>query len=259
MNRLLIFLLLFVSLFVCSALVHAQSLLPDEDAISAGKSAFNLRLETSESVEQNYLAYQSYGDFLTAIGHLAKAAEIYRNGVYDPKVEPQGQVKLLVSLARLGLIDRNFLRWGTRSMVKAKEIAMQSGVDLPELLDVGFADLLMVGGNAEAASRIYRALWHAKPLMRDVWFSQPILLHGSPDSLAGVESLSLVVSATNKAEVAKITSGTGEPDKIRRQLAKAVYRPVMRAGQLTAAHLSSEGIQIEDVPSIVTPLVSEAD
>ncbi len=218
-----------------------------EEAYEVGLAAFNLRLDHADSSAQTYSAYQSFGDLLTATGQLSRAAEIFRDGANDPKVQAPGQVNLLVSLARLGLLDKNFLRWGTRSMVRAGDIAKQAGIAQPELLDLGFADLLMVAGDIEAAKKLYRALWHAEPLQRELWFGEPTLIHtGIARDLflrRGVEDVALLVSTSGKAQVSSTRVLGTEIKGIAGWLEKAIYRPAMRAGQFVAVEIS-----LGDVP-----------
>lgn len=191
-------------------------------AEEASVAAFRLRLTNAASSTLVYQAHQNYGNMLTALGHLPRAAEVFRNGAHHPNIEPRGQVKLLASLARLGLINHDFLRWGTRSMIRAREISRAHGLAQPELLDLRLADLLMIGGQTAGASKIYRALWQSNPGKRTDWFGEPALLftshvHGPtyrPRMLGGVltETIGDIHGVENQEPLIDVASLTAEAD-----------------------------------------------
>jgi hypothetical protein len=155
------------------------------DVVLMARAAFQIRLAHAEDSVDYYGAYRTYGDALIGAGDFIQAAEVYREGVELETIQPREQVNLLVALARLGLVDCHFLRWGTRSMIRANRLADLHGFEVPELLDLKFADLTMASGESTAARKIYLALWQAQPTKRQTWFSKPTLSLHRPGSAEG--------------------------------------------------------------------------
>lgn len=210
------------------------------NALHAAKAAFQIRLEDAVHSDEYYLAYRTYGDALIAAGAFTQAAEAYRDGASLKVLKPQDKVNLLVALARIGLADRDFLRWATRSMIRANKIAALNKLEVPDLLDLKFADLLMVSGDVAAARKLYLALWQARPQQRQAWFGEPTVLLsrlGGVEDVANQAADDTLQSAYSEVMLSK------EHQQIYDWQGYKVYRPVIRGGQLE--FFESSGVEAQ--------------